>query len=95
VADRHGKSGARHGTKLALPTLHDGIAVITIISPVIKRANSATAGKAAGGKQLAIGSMFISHVQCRINHIIIKPMLTKPLTDAKLRATLPAVASRL
>jgi hypothetical protein len=75
--------------------LHDGIAVIIIISPMIKRANSAAAGKAAGGKQLAISGMFISHFECRINHIIIKPMLTKPLTDAKLRATLPAVASRL
>ena len=35
------------GTKLAL---HDGIAIIAIISPVIKRANPAAAGKVASGK---------------------------------------------
>jgi hypothetical protein len=62
---------------------------------MIKRANPAAAGKAAGGKQLAIGGMFIGHLECRINHIITKLMLAKPLADAKLRATLPAVASRL
>ena len=95
AADRHGKSGARHGTKLALLAYYDGIAAIAIILAVIKRANPAAAGKAAGGKQLAIGRMFIGHFQRRINHIIIKLMLAKPLTDAKMRATLPAVASRL
>jgi hypothetical protein len=67
-----------------LHALHDGIAVIAIILAVIKRANPAAAGKVAGGKQLAIGGMFIGHFQRRINHIIIKPMLAKPLTDAKL-----------
>jgi hypothetical protein len=67
-----------------LHALHDCIAAISIISPVIKRANPAAAGKATGGKKLAIGGMLIGHFQRRINHIIIKPMLAKPLTDAKL-----------
>ena len=81
AADRHGKSGACHGTKLAL---HDGIAVIAIISPVIKRANPAAAGKTTGGKKLAICGMFIGHFQRRIDHFIIEPVLAKPLTYGKL-----------
>jgi hypothetical protein len=62
AADCHGKSSTRHRAKLALLALHDGIAVITLISPMIKWANPAAAGKAAGGKQLAICRMFICHI---------------------------------